>query len=330
MKSHVCEFRPGDLLRLAGWPLVPVVLFALAMQAGVRLNLVPTPRPTLDTERTILIHQAESARQQHDAEILLLGDSSCLMDVSARRLGEEAGRPALSLATFSYLDLNAHASMLREYAQSNPGRLRAVVLLMHPESLRRLGSEAYYSTVLTNFWNAQDSGQVETLSGRAMSALGLDMFKGRILARAMPLPLNGAYGQRYGFTRELEDYLTREHGSAIDPDPPQKFTGTAEYRLAPALERASRDFRKAVPSGAKLLVGITPVPEGFAGARYPAQRAELLRRWNEWLQADAILNELPAVLPDEAFVRTTHLKESAVPHYTAQVAVAVKALLSKP
>jgi hypothetical protein len=248
------------------------------------------------------------------------------MDVSARRLGEQLGRPALSLATFSYLDLNAHAAMLLQFAGANPGRLRAVVLLLNPESLRRVGSEPYYFGTLTNFWSGQDALPSETLGGQLAWALGTDIFKGRLLAHVLPLPLNGAYGRRYGFTRDLENFLDREHGSAIDPEK-QSFAGNAEYRLAPTLERASRAFKAAVPPGARLLVGITPVPARFAGPRYPELHASLLTQWNQWLGADVVLRELPATLPDDSFVRTTHLAESVVPHYTARLAAALKSHL---
>ena len=324
MKSHACEFTLRDLLQFAGWPLVPLALFAFAMHLSARFHLLPDPRPALDTERAILIHQAEASRTSHDAEILLLGDSSCLMNVSARRLGEQLGRPALNLGTFSFLDLEAHTLLLREYAKANPGRLRAVVLMMHPESLRRLGSEPYYLGALTSYWAGLDHGPTATTAGQISYFLGVEIFKGRVLGRLLPSPLNGAYGQRYGFTRDLENFLAREHGSAVDPDQLNSFTGSAEYRLAPTLERASKNFRAAVPPGVKLLVGITPAPERFAGPRYPQLHAELLRQWNQWLQADATLTNLPPALPDDSFVRTTHLKESVIPSYTTQLAFALR------
>lgn len=323
MKSYTCEFTPRDLLRLVGWPIVPLALCAAALHLGARSNLLPAPRPTLDTERTILIHQADAARQPRDAELLLLGDSSCLMDVSARQLGEQLKRPALSLATFSYLDLNAHATMLREFTKANPSRLRAVVLLMNAESLRRVSPEPYYVSTLTNYWAGRDSPPPATFGGQLAWTLGTDLFKGRLLARALPLPLDGAYGRRYGFTRDLETFLDREHGSAIDPEQ-QLFAGNAEYRLAPTVERASRAFRAAVPPGAKLFVGITPLPARFAGGRYPGVHTNLLAQWSQWLGAEVVLRELPATLPDASFARTTHLRETVVPDYTAGLAAALR------
>ena len=322
MKSHVCEFTPKDLLRFVTRPLLPLALFAAAIHTGARLHLLPVPRPTLDAERAILIHQAEAARRPQEAEVLLLGDSSCLMNVSARQLGEQLGRPALNLATFSFLDLNAHALMLREFTRANPGRLRAVVLLMHPDSLRRLNAEPYYLAVLTNYWAGLDHCRTELPAGRASCLLGVDAFNGRVLTRIVPTPLSGAYAHRYGFTRDLESFLTREHGSAVDPDS-KPFAGNAEYRLAATLERASKSFRDAVPPGAKLFVGITAVPERFAGPRYPQLHSVLLRQWSQWLQADFILTNLPPTLPDDSFARSTHLKETSIPRYTEQLAVEV-------
>jgi hypothetical protein len=322
MKSHTCEFTRRDLLWLVGSPLAPLALFTAFLHVSAP-KILPPPRPTLDTERTILIHQAESARKSNDAEVLLLGDSSCLMDISAQQLSTLLGRPSLNLGTFSYLDVNAHALLLREYVQANPGKLRAVVLLMNPESLRRSGSESYYLQVITNFLAGRDHSRNEIIEGRISSLMGTDIFKGRLYSRILPVPLEGAYGRRYGFNRDLEDFMIRERGSAIDPEQ-HPFEGSAEYRLSPALERASRAFREAVPAGTQLLVGITPLPQRFAGPRYPALQKEMLRQWSEWLRADGVLNALPSTLPDESFVRTTHLKETVVPLYTETLAIALQ------
>lgn len=324
MKSHTCDFSPRALLPLALGPLLPLVVFAVAMQVGARSNLLPAPRPTLDTERTVLIHQAEAACSPQDAEVILLGDSSCLMNVSARQLGESLRRPVLNLGTFSFLDVNSHAAMVREYTRANPGRLRAVVLLMHAETLRRLGAETFYADALENFWAGRDHAASGFWDGQLNQALGVDIFKGRLLARALPLPLGGAYGRRYGFTTDLEHYLSAHRGSAVDPDP-QPLTGSPEYRLARTLEKASKNFRAAVPDGVKLFVGITPAPERFAGVKYPALRDAMLAEWSGWIDGVALTN-LPATMPDTNFVRTTHLTEPAISNYTAALSAALSSL----
>src|SRR5881394_2991355 len=70
--SHRYEFRSADVLRLLGGSLLPVVGFALAMHAGARWSWWPTPRPALDTERTVLLHQADAARDPGHADVVLV------------------------------------------------------------------------------------------------------------------------------------------------------------------------------------------------------------------------------------------------------------------
>ncbi|HXI50644.1 MAG TPA: hypothetical protein VNH84_04050 [Candidatus Saccharimonadales bacterium] len=318
--SHRYEFRSADVLRLLGGSLLPVVGFALAMHAGARWSWWPKPRPALDTERTVLLHQADAARDPGHADVVLVGDSSCLMNVSARRLGEKLARPVLNLATFSFLDLNAHRLLLEEFNRHHPTPPRAIVLLMHPEALRRLDSEPYYLAALTNYLAGSDQTRTDPTAGEV---LGVEICRGRLLARALPAPLGGAYGRRYGFSPDLEAFMKAERGSLIDPEP-QPFSGVPEYRLAPTLEKASRAFRSALRPGVRLWVGMTPVPQGFAGADYPARRDQLLRAWGEWLGASVLLSELPATLPDSAFVRTTHLREEAAGDYTDRLATLLK------
>src|SRR5687768_2635126 len=137
MKSHEYNFRSGEVMRLIARPLIALLVFAALIQAGVRLQLFPPPRPTLDVDRTILIHQAEASRRKHNFEVLLLGDSSCLMDVNARQLSTEMKRPVLNLGTLSYLGPWEYSELLNQYASKNPGQTRLVVLLMNPEALRR-------------------------------------------------------------------------------------------------------------------------------------------------------------------------------------------------
>lgn len=324
MKSHACDFSPRAILPLVIGPLLPLLVFAAMMHVGARNNLLPAPRPTLDTERTVLIHQAEAARSSHDADVILLGDSSCLMNVSAKQLGSELGRRVLNLGTFSFLDLNTHAAMLRAYATANPGRLRAVVLLMHAETLRRLGAEDYYLDALDSYWSGEDQVAGESWDARLDQTLGVNIFKGRILARTVPTPLGGAYGRRYGFTTDLEQYLTFNQGSAVDPDP-QPLTGSTEYRLAKSIEKASKNFRSAVPDGVELFVGITPAPGRFVGLQYPALREIMLNQWAEWVGGVALTN-IPATMPDSDFVRTTHLTEPAISNYTSALASSLVSL----
>lgn len=320
MRSHTYDFQSVDLLRMLGLPLVPVLVFTGLMHCGARLNLLPRPRATLDVDRTILIHKAEASGSKSDAGVLLMGDSSCLMDVSALQLGEQVGRPVLNLGTLSYLDLDAHATLLKRFVAANPDQLKAIVLLLHPEALRRPAPEPYHTKFLQSFLAGEDYNTLQNVS----YWVGLEVFRGRLLSRALPTPLAGAYGRYYGFTFDLERYLTESKGSAVDPDP-RSFQGNPEYRLAPQLEARSRAFEAAIPPGVKLLAGITPAPAGFVDRTYPELYGQMLSQWREWLQADGALEELPAVLPDELFAKTTHLNESGAQMYTSLLARALQA-----
>src|SRR5687768_2411690 len=70
MRSHSYDFEPRDLLRLVTPPLIVVAVFAVLMHLGAALNLLPKPRPALDVDRTILIHQAEASKSRSDAQII--------------------------------------------------------------------------------------------------------------------------------------------------------------------------------------------------------------------------------------------------------------------
>ena len=287
---------------------------AVLLHGLTAMNAFPPPRPTLDVDRTIIIHKAEASGLRDTAKVVLLGDSSCLIDVSATQLGEAIGDPVLNLGTLSYLDLNAHTILLKRFVSANPGQLEAVVLLLHPDALRRHSPETYHVAVLDQFLAGKD----QITKRNASYWLGLEFFRGRVLSRLLPAPLPKAYGRRYGFSSDLEAHLNRERGSAVDPDP-KDFQGNPEYRLAPQLEIRSRALKAVVPTGAKLLVGITPVPAGFAPPNYAELHRELLSRWSQWLSADA-LADLPPTLPDELFAKTTHLNERGAAEYTALLA----------
>jgi hypothetical protein len=319
MRSHQTEFSVGDLLRIVGGPLLFAAICAGVLHAGARVGTLPAPRPAFDADRAILFHQADAARRQA-ADVVLIGDSSCLMDASASQLSGMLNLSVLNLGTLSYLDLSAYAVLLREHQKLH--RPKLVVLLMHPEALRRLGSEAYQLAVLTNYLAGRDHSSTASAASAFNAWAGVDIATGRLL-RWIPAPLRGDYGTFYGFTTVRERYMTRHSGSAIDPGQ-EVFKGNPEYRLAPTLEKASRAFRTVLLPQTRLLVGITPVPAGFARAGFPDERNRLLGDWAGWLGTTNALRELPATLPDEQFARVTHLKPEAVAAYTTSLGETIR------
>jgi hypothetical protein len=313
MKSHTYNFNPKEALWLVARPLGVVAVFAMVMQVCGILHLLPSARPTLDAERTILIHQFEAAQKQSGADVVLLGDSSCMMDVSARTAGEKLGCKVLNLGLLSYLDLNSYAEMLRQYTEANPGKPRAVVLLMHPEALRLSEGKKEYKDFMASVLAGAPMENASTNENKLMSTLGVNSFKARVLSRVLPSPLADEFGLRYGFSVDLVKYMDQNCGSLIDPKP-QPFRGNAEYSLSEKLQPASRAFRAAVPQGTKFFVAITPVPQSFARRDYAGVQMNMLQQWSQWLGAEPL--SMPAMLPDNLFAKATHLNEEGVKVYT--------------
>ena len=319
MRSHTYDFRAAAVARILAPALAPVAVFAVLMHFGARANMLPKPRPTLDIDRTILVHKAEASRSEHDAQVLLIGDSSCLIDVTACQLGDATRMPALNLGTLSYLGLESHATLLREYFSVNTGRVHTVVLLMHPEALRLGASGGYHAAVLTHFLRGEDHAIRSTARDHVSYWLGFDFFRNRLLTRALPTPLAGAYGRRYGFASDLENSLRMNCGSLVDPER-RKFQGNPEYRLAPQFEKTSLAFRAAIPAPVQLLVGITPIPASYAPRDYAQTHIQILNHWQQWLQPATVLSNLPPTMPDHLFMSVTHLTEAGARQYTSQLA----------
>jgi hypothetical protein len=329
VKSHLYQVQGADWLRALGPPLGAIGLLAVFLHAGAALGIFPRPRPALDIDRTILVHQADASRMSQPASLVLLGDSSCMMDVNAAALQSLTGQPALNLGTLSYLDLDSYTLLLRQYIENHPRALKTVVLLLHPMALRLAEPHTDHAQFLRDYLEGIDSSPGSAWNSRFQWVLGLDKLRNRILARCLPTPLPGSFGQYYGFTTGLERCLSEKQGGAVDPNhlPPR---GNPEFQINPRWEKLCRRFRKALPSGVTLAVGITPVPANFPGSDYPLVHKKMLATLADWLRADATLDGLPATLPADRFAGTTHLNGSGAREYTRLLGQALERIPSRP
>jgi hypothetical protein len=322
MKGQEYDLRLADVMRLAASLFIPVVLFAALMRIGALTRLLPAPWPALDVEHTVLVHQAEASRRTADADIVFIGDSSCLMNVAGKRLEElDAGKHrVLNLGTFMYVGFNGYATMLSRCVASNPGSVKTVVVLVHPEMLRSGTPVPQYAQFLSDYCAGTDYAADQTAHSQLCGLFGLNIFQDRLLSR-VPLALPKEYGRFYGFNLDLYRFMDEHRGSAVDPHqyvagPGQ---GNAEYRLAPVLEAACRNLRAAIPQNSKLVIGLAPVPESFAPKSYPARWQNLLKQWGDWMQPDVVLTNLPPTMPDTDFASTTHLNEKGGLRFTELV-----------
>jgi len=325
MHSHEYNIDKPALLRMAGSVLGGMAIWTLLLHTLGLAGILPSPRPVTDVDSTILIHQADAARNLQGNALVLLGDSSCLMDVDASQLTEQLRISCLNLGTLSYLDLDAAGQLLRLQATPPEEAPQHVVLLMHPEALRRAMAEEWMQRFLSDYLDGRLRPVTSAWLGRLQSWTGLATWKACVLDRFVSAPLSGAFGRQYGFCRQLEDYMKAHRGSALDPraDP---FAGSREYQLAASLEAKSRMFASTVPTGTVLSVGITPIPGGFAPEGYAATHDEMLQTWASWLGATHALRDLPESMPDRLFATATHLNKEGVDHYTRMLAQVLEGL----
>jgi hypothetical protein len=183
--------------------------------------------------------------------------------------------------------------------------------------LRGVAPVPQYLQFVSTLYSGEDYGQADSTLGQVRGLFGLDIFQSRLLSR-MPLPLPGEYGRFYGFNLDLYAFMDRHRGSAIDPHQykPAPGQGNAEYRLAAALETGCKALRAVVPPDVKLVVALSPIPESFAPTNYLTRWDQLLQQWGQWMGADQVLTNLPAILPDSCFASTTHLNEQGASQYT--------------
>ena len=326
MTSHEYRFQARDVLQLTVPPLVVLGLVGLLLRTLLWAGCLPPPWPALDMDRVILTHQAEASRTAPSAGLILLGDSSCLMNVDPVLLGERLGVEVLNLGTLSYLDLESSGRLFEEFARRHPDAPGAAVLLLHPESLRVRDPSAYHTESLRRVLAGEDHTDTRSWRGHLSRWLGLETLRGRILSRLIPAPLSGAYGARYGFTHDLWRFLEANRGGAVDP---HSFTrrdavGNAEYRLAPALEVESRGFRLQISKPTRLLVGITPAPLSFVAPDHPERCGRMIAEWVRWLSADLALTNLPASWDDSLFASVTHLNAQGRRLYTEFLATELR------
>ncbi|MHB1307571.1 MAG: hypothetical protein ACYC23_10860 [Limisphaerales bacterium] len=322
MTSHEYQFRVRDVLRLTFPPLVVMGLFGLLLRALLWAGCLPPPWPALDMDRVILAHQAEASRTAPAAGLILLGDSSCLMNVDPVLLGERLGVEVLNLGTLSYLDLESSGRLFEEFTRHHPVAPHAAVLLLHPESLRVRDPSSYHTESLRRLLAGEDHTDNRSWRGHLSRWLGLETLRGRVLSRLIPAPLSGAYGARYGFTHDLWRFLEANRGGAVDPHSfsHREAVGNAEYRLAPALEVESRSFRRQIPKPTGLFVGITPAPLSFVAPDHAERCRRMTVEWARWLSADLALTNLPTSWDDSLFASVTHLNAPGRRRYTELLA----------
>lgn len=307
MKSHEYQFSSKDLAGIMVLPVTMLFLFSAIMHVGAKINLLPRPRPSGNVEEAVVVHQIDAARKS-TAEIVLVGDSSCLMNVDAQLLSKTLGKPTLNLGTFTFLSLREYGDLLEE-CRTPP---RMIVLLLHPDSLGKPWADPYYAGLFRSYREGKDF---------APDLLGVSIFRNRVAGKILPSAFRGSFGAEYGFSHLLEKRMTEQNGSLLDPVE-EKVRKSESWFAAPEFPEALATFRSRIGDNTLLTVGISPV------AKPDGDLNEMLNSIKEPLGNVLLLTNLPAVLPERSFGRRAHLNESARRSYTLKLADELRPLLS--
>ncbi|MBU0677714.1 MAG: hypothetical protein KJ626_06325 [Verrucomicrobia bacterium] len=318
--SHRYEVEVADVMKTCGWTLLPLLLFAAFMHAGNGLNALPSPLPILDMDRTILVHQASVTPD--GADVLLVGDSSCLIDVNARELEQrlQEDMSVLNLGTLSHLSFDDFM-LISERHFSRGATPNTVVLLLHPEFLRRPRGEACFSDVLLSFLAGREQRASPGARNAVSRFLGVSAFRERILSRVLPSVVSPSYRRRYGFTRDLLNGMTQARGSVMADgvlSAPQKDART--YSLNEQRIEDMKHFAGRLPEGVRLIIGITPLPDSLAPEEYPLTFGQMLKTLGSAGSADTLLLDLPPTMPDMYFADRSHLNVRGAVIYTQKLA----------
>ncbi len=384
MRSHHYQFTLRELVRTLAPTGLGLVVLALALNCARHFGWLPHPAANWDPDRTVLAHQARACHRDPPAQLVVTGDSTCLVGVDALQLSEaleprnaeprttrdtraaggnatridrakgpgldngraltggEAPWRALNLALYIWLDLAAYGELVSEFSSVHPGEVRAVVLLVSPAKLtaEKPSDEAhqeFWNGVRTEAWRGAGARlDVKSESGQAERGdwAGAQAFREHFLTHALATPLRGSAAAHFGFSSEIDAYMTRHRGSVLTFGTsvlPRRNPGGKTDRLlwilTPAMKADSRAFRAQLPSEAKLFIGLTP---GMAGASSPDERSrrrDLLQEWNAAVQAHAVLTNLPPVLPDVFFSSGGHLNATGQRVFTRRLARELAPLL---
>lgn len=300
--------------RIAGPTVLLAALAVGAAEAWFRLD--PSEGPT-DLESIVLQAQQARARTIPAADLLIVGDSSGLMDIDAAALAERLGRRVESLAIIGFAGPRGFAALLREYtARVRPS---TVVLVMHGESLNL--QEATFT----------DLGlEEQAVSGgrRRPAPPGVgarrQLFES-LVAPFVDFPLPGAYGTYYGMPAELRRRLESGHGSLVDPSYSWTTGQRVDYAftLTDAVRGRLSSVNDAITFPAALHVVVSPLPQSTINAgtipsreRTSAQvLAALGPRWHPL--------DTPIALDDSLFATLTHLNADGRRAFTDQLAIAL-------
>lgn len=315
MKSHSYEHTAADFFKPTLFPWLGVAVLAVLVRLATQI--LPEPHAHLDLDRTVISEKVQSSKSTEPRDLILVGDSSCLMNLDARQIESATGWKTHNLGMLSFLDFPTFAMAARNHLDHSSQPAKRILLIVHPEFLRRSSPSRAHIEYARSVQQGEDYFYSVKSPWMSLDYLsGAWTVRNRFVGR-LPNPLNGPFQQYFGFTTTMVNYMNAHQGSAVDPGTltDEDLKGNTEYRLTDYNRMGAERFREVVGDEVEIWIGLSPVPESLADSVYLSSREKTLEDWQEALSPDQIL-DLPESLPDNQFANKTHIRPEAVEAYT--------------
>jgi hypothetical protein len=317
MKSHSYLFSARELAGAVLPTLVAAGGILAAIKSADFAGWLPAKAVSA---QNIFYHQARACLPNNPAAVLMVGDSTCMMGADAIQLSRylPGNAAALNLGLIREYGFDVDGKQVADFAAANPGSPRAVVVLVYPGSLvlpKPADGMARWQEL------EQDAGVGignKGWNGLTQDPVGLAALRHRLLDNLVELPYrkNGAEG--FVFPSEYEAHMTARRGSLFDSGVyrPADRLAHAHWKLLPQVAGECDVFRSEIPSGIRVIVGLTPTPEGEIPTDELPEIAELRNQWAGAIRADNVLTNLPLTLPVRYYGTTAHFNEEGQRYFT--------------
>lgn len=304
--------------------LVPSLLVFAALCAIAECWYYCDPSLRINSvDDAVLDVQWKRARRPIHADLVILGDSSALMDVNARQLDDHLdGVSVESLALFGSAGPRAYAK-IAETALQRGAQMGTVVILLAPHTL--MHEESYFAKrgIETRILNVESTVQRSPGMG-ARNKVYHDL-----IGQVIQWPVPGWYGVRYGTREDIENLIVHDQGTLFDPHPPITSRGALaavdyEFTISDAVARRLPPLRELVADldarEIPVFVGVTPIPLAYAGEHTAASRRRLIDQLAAALDVEkSDFLALPMTFPNDRFANV-HLTDQGRQEYTQLVA----------
>lgn len=309
------------LKALFNWILI--VAAPAAVFIGLLIALSWKIRPDWDIRGTDILEMVinlhfQRTQQFSNPDILILGDSSSLTGVNARKLHQKLNPLSVqSLATFRNHTPAGHGMMLTHLMASEK-KPKYIVYQVHPETAK---ADPQIAEHLLNFTQTVRSKVTNGSYFRDPRERLIDVF-----GLALQEPLQGIYGARYGKPNQYAEELNQDHGTIVDPypfgweteacgqqTPPYTVTDQYKENLKIFADQLSK-------TDTKVGILISAVPCILATPDYVTYRENfktfLIQTFKN---SNAVFLDTPISYPNNMFATETHLNEKGREKFTAEL-----------